>query len=217
MPFPLHLTYSETPSPTVRPPKFMFRPTVTTYWHSPWLHHLLPGQQLAHAHAHPHATNTARLLHALFWALGHRNKHRQMSLPPGSSGRETDTNTVNKNTESARWPQVPRRAIDRAGRGQGAWVGVSVRKVKKVTFETSVFSRLLQPSFICPLSPEQTCPNFTLLHSRNGKHVTSLFKLLCTGLNVSPPSCELLAGGVVPDLSLSPQYPAQTGPPGEAG
>nr|KAF6485683.1 hypothetical protein HJG63_010814 [Rousettus aegyptiacus] len=99
----------------------------------------------------------------------------------------------------------------RAGRGRGVWAGVRVRQVE-VTFEINMFSRSLQPSITCPLSPEQTCPNFTLLHSGNGKHVPSLLRQLCAGLNVSPPSRELLAGGVVPDLSLSPRRPAPTGP-----
>lgn len=97
------------------------------------------------------------------------------------------------------------------GRGQGvAGEGqCSKRQLKKVTFETSVFSQSPQPSFTCPLFPEQTCPIFTLLHSGNRKHATSLFKLLCTRLNNSPPNCELLEGSVVWGLSLSLQLPAQ--------
>lgn len=63
-------------------------------------------------------------------------------------------------------------AGDRECRGEGqCWK----QQPKKVTFETNMFSQSLQPSFTCPLSPEQTCPNFTLLHRRNRKYVTSLF------------------------------------------
>lgn len=119
MPFPLRLAYGETPSPAVRPrgsrsellslhigtaPGFTTCPLDSS---SPTLIPA-PTQQTPHAFY---------MLCSGRWATEINTDKCPCPL---------DTNTVNKNTESDRWQQVPRRAIveqdgdGECGRGSGS-------------------------------------------------------------------------------------------------
>lgn len=82
--------------------------------------------------------------------------------------------------------------------------------------DKGVFS-VAAAKFHLPFVSRANMPKLYPLHSRNRKHATSLFGLLWDGSKGSPPSCELLAGRAGPDLSLSPQHPAEDRHPGEAG